>query len=851
MTVTKRLLNSASPLAAAALVAACSTSSGDAPSVGVPIGSGGGGGPINDTEFFPADATGAALDPAVIASWENAEYTNNFANFDAIGVAEAYASRNGIIRGGDGVRVAILGAGLDATHPDLAGQIAQSFAIDTRPYALEDQLSTQVGGVVGANRNGDSNPVAGTDIHGVAFGADLIDVRFAYDVNGQPFFPEAGLAAAILSAAGVAGSFQGDAGDQAVYNSLPGAESDVIVIGVGSFLEDAGDRVQTAIEAAAAADKIVVIAAGQLGGVGAFDGTAFSFVSTPGNPAITAAGDPDSQNNVIIATSFEANPDHDGGAPIDSNNPLYIPFDDGAPGLNGASACRGANDFCVGVLVDGTISTRVAGADPSLFGAVEGESTAIAAAYVAGAAAILKATFPSVSSQEIISRIFRTSSTSSLARAASESNDVEGRGLINLPLALAPLGPLGFASVSAFSQDVTFADAQWTAPSAFGAGFADAAFAGAIAFDEDGFPFPVDLAGQVRMNEDDQILNRIFFSAPSADLVSGSVPGVAKYSIARSNLAPVDAERRRFMGEDELGDRVTGRARVKIANGLSIDMAMATDGRLGFAGETANPALVNANPARAPYAALMEEADGVALIARAPLGFTLSGAYHRTTDRYELVGNESPTAAFQAFNDRNAQSELMSFAAARDVKIGKMAFNVTARYGRLNEEGSALGGFGRGAFEANTADTEYVEAALSGFAAGFALYASYTTGRTEQGASYFLDNWDDVETDAFVVALARGGVFARRDTLSFAVSQPLTARSGSADVALPVGREKDGTVIVENRRLDLDAARPVVVETTYAREIKGPWTASASAFTAQTAGEEGQLGAILRLGARF
>jgi len=839
--VTRRLLSTASPLAAAAALAACA-SSGDAPDVVAP-GGGGAGTFGNPNVFFPVDpVTGAPLDATDAASWRTPDYDNT--DFDLIGVAAGYADRNGVMRGGEGVRVAILGSGVDDSHPDLEFAVAERYDIDTRPSAAFTDETTHIAGLVAAARTGEltNGPL---DMHGVAFGADIIDIKFSYDIdsNGSitTFYPDAGLAAGILSAAGVAGSFAGDQGDQPTYTANVAAESDIIVIGVGSFLEDAVGRVEQALVAAAQEDKIIVIAAGQLGGVtrSDVDGDGFAEVvslSSPAMPARLVGGLTELQGNVIVAASLIENDEFNSALERSTANPRAIPFGD-------TSACGGVAAYCVGAPGGGSLSTVSGG------GYASSDASATAAAIIAGAAAVLKATFNGVTGAEIVDRILSTASHSVDGGATAEFNDVEGRGLISLSRALEPKGAVSIQPIEAVGEGLPAAASTWTAPAAFGAGFANAALEGAVGFDEDGFPFPVDLAGQVRTAPGAEVLSRVFFAGVPLNARSGGVPGIARYSIARADLAPADSFRRSFVEEPGARDeaRVQGRAFVDLPGPIAVDVAMATSARLGFAGDVAAPSeQIAANPAREPFAALMGEADGFAMILDAPKGFAVSAAFHQTTERYDLVGYESPVAAFQAERQPQGEARMTSFALSRPLRVGPAAFKITGSYGRLEETAAQLGGAGLGAFEAEGATSDYVQAAVAGAAFGFDLFASYAVGRTEIADSMLVQNWDGVETEAFVLGAARANVFGA-DRLSFSLSRPLTARTGAATVALPVGREFDGSVIIEDRALDLQGDRPLIAEAGYAVALRGGWTASGSAFGASARDARGEIGGVLRL----
>ena len=193
------------------------------------------------------------------SDWQTTEY-NNQPGLESIEAAKAYATieQQGLINGGAGIRIAIIDSGIDASHDDLQGQVIHSIQIDARSPVV-DSHATHLAGIVAALLD---EGEGSRNIHGVAFAADLVDIKVSYaDVNGNILYETQAVAAGIASAAGMSTQFVGSR----VFSADPLAEADILNISIGGGTAATTRSVLTAMRGAAAQNKIMILAAAMAG----------------------------------------------------------------------------------------------------------------------------------------------------------------------------------------------------------------------------------------------------------------------------------------------------------------------------------------------------------------------------------------------------------------------------------------------------------------------------------------------------------------------------------------------------------------------------------------------------------
>ncbi|WP_313918757.1 S8 family serine peptidase [Tahibacter sp.] len=136
--------------------------------------------PLQEFETF-GDGAGGAGGPALPAAGAadavyNDPYVGLQHNFSIIAAAGAQRTTRG-----DGVRIALIDAGVDTTHPDLDGRIAQQRDfVGTAPQNVAERHGTEVAGVIAAVANNKLGIV------GIAPAAQLLAYRACWTLPAQP-----------------------------------------------------------------------------------------------------------------------------------------------------------------------------------------------------------------------------------------------------------------------------------------------------------------------------------------------------------------------------------------------------------------------------------------------------------------------------------------------------------------------------------------------------------------------------------------------------------------------------------------------------------------------------------------
>lgn len=131
--------------------------------------------PLQEFETYGAGIAGGSAPPAADIPY-NDPYLGLQHNFSTVAAAGAQRTTRG-----DGVRIALIDAGVDAAHPDLDGRIAQQrdFVGAVRPDVAE-RHGTEVAGVIAAVANNKLGIV------GIAPAAQLLAYRACWTLPAQP-----------------------------------------------------------------------------------------------------------------------------------------------------------------------------------------------------------------------------------------------------------------------------------------------------------------------------------------------------------------------------------------------------------------------------------------------------------------------------------------------------------------------------------------------------------------------------------------------------------------------------------------------------------------------------------------
>lgn len=393
-------------------------------------GGGGGGGPV--VQPLPPPPPPPPPPPAPPpppppppASFETPEYAFT-RGLGLINASTAYSEG----ATGEGITVAVIDTGTDATHPDLVGQVAgPTFDVNAAQREADDidtsGHGTLVSGVIAARRDG-------SGILGTAFEAEILDIRADRAGSCQEEdgcrYPDADLIEAI---------------NYAVANG-----ADIINMSLGGEIDN-DSSLEAAIIAAANQGVLFVISAGndaEPAGVDEDGNPTPAQGLTPNEPAYTA-GFASNPGRIVAVGSIIARDDP--ATPVNEIGQL-------SAFSNRAGEAAKFNYILApgeGVVSTGPDDDIVFPDDETNDEDDEGDyyrvtGTSFAAPYVAGALALMLQRFPNLAPEEALSVLLDTADDyvdpdpdTILGIAASEGVDaVSGVGVLNLAEAFRPQG---------------------------------------------------------------------------------------------------------------------------------------------------------------------------------------------------------------------------------------------------------------------------------------------------------------------------------------------------------------------------------------------------------------------------
>ncbi|MGI9449796.1 MAG: S8 family peptidase, partial [Geminicoccaceae bacterium] len=416
--------------------------------------SGGGGGGDNNLINNPsATFLEQAVEPTApfnAADWSGSQEYLNSTGLSQLKAAEGYARRAGGRPGGQGVRIAIIDSGIDLTHPDLGNLSGQSWSAGGEPLVGHSH-ATFVAGIAAASRTQTANP---NDMHGLAYRATLVNFQAARPSvtasTGNINFSTADLVEAVNMASGAA-------------SGSANVESDILNLSLGAYStsDSAFSSLRTAMRTAAAEGKIMVLAAGNEG----LDSNPDKKLQ-PIYPA-AYADDAGIAGHAIVVGNLTAGNQRAASSNLCGNTKNYCLF---APGTNIRSTLKGGS---YGI----------------------GTGTSFSAPYVSGAAAVVKAAFPGVSSEDVVNRLLLTAQD----LGDPGVDETFGRGLLDLEAAMAPVGPVSLPT-GAHVDSATIARSQsslYLGPAWSISDQGRALLESAVGFDQMGFPFPAALEQRI------------------------------------------------------------------------------------------------------------------------------------------------------------------------------------------------------------------------------------------------------------------------------------------------------------------------------------------------------------------
>ncbi len=697
--------------------------------------------------------------PALASDWSGSQEYVNSTGLDQLNAAEGYARRSGGLAGGQGVRIAIIDSGIDVTHPDLGNLASTSWSAGGEDL-VGNSHATFVAGIAGASRTQSSDP---NDMHGMAYRATLVNFQAARPsetaANGFVSFSTGDLVNAIHAAAGLSSD------DLAV-------ESDIMNLSLGATSNSSSTfaGLRSAMRTAASEDKIMVLAAGNEG----------------------LSSDPDDRLQPIYPAAYADDAGIAGLAIVVGN------LTSSNTAAASSNFCGDTKNYCL-FAPGSSIRSTLNGGNYGI-----GSGTSFAAPYVAGAAAVVKAAFPGVSSEDVVDRLLLTA-----ADLGDPGVDTTfGRGLLDLEAAMAPVGPTGFPlGPTVDGPRASLSGSGLRLAAGFSMDEAGARhLRRAVSFDDMGFPFPVDLGRAVTVAKRDHGL---------AAFVSGETRSIAMGGASHVRIAALVAD-----GETvEMTD---------VPSATSFDQQerdiLSTTFR--FEADVTDEAQIFAslNGGDGPKLGL-----GTGLIERGGTSLQRSAFF----SPHDMTAQESASVGVSF---RPAEGMTMAFSTSSTMpKAGGAATslqraeilqtlpaNIDLRLeaGLVQEDGSFAGGRSSGAFgDDRTARSQFLTISLLGpISDDIDWFASYSLGQASigEGAQADIVDWSGTRSEAFGAGLIVRDVARDGDGLTVMVGQPLRQDEAKATIDLPIARQPDGQVVTATETIDFAPdAREIVTEIGY------------------------------------
>ncbi len=687
---------------------------------------------------------------------------------------------------GAGILVAIVDTGIDLDHPEFAGRIAAggkcfgTAAGCSGAAALGDDNNghgTHVAGIVAAAANGVGNTC-------VAPSALLLPVK-VLDANGS------GAYTAVAS--GI--SYAAQQGARVISMSLGGSSPSTTLL---APLQQA------------AATSVIAAAAGN-------SGNAYA----PGYPAAYATQAGVVGSMIIVGSVGPTNT-------ISSFS--QTPGNGGCVAASGVTTCF--KDVFLVAPGQSIYSTYMGGGYATMSG------TSMATPYVSGVAARVLAAAPYLTPKQTVAILLQSATD----LGAPGADAIYGRGLVNLQAALAPLGAQSIATSGATTANF--------------AGTADVASAGISGV----------LAAGVRGSQ--VAKNVVFFDAYGRDYrtdvsksaASGAfgVDGFVEQSIGYWRNVSFEGDGYALSGfvsdnafaehpHTELSD-VVMRASLSDTTTLTLGHEASPVGRLNTLDLAASKAydglFLSASAMNSPYLALTQDAEFAALGTKLGDGLTLTFGYAATKDDpTAALDDETLTTDELQAHFAEGQSPVRSAENAVASLNWKFApwGQVGAQVGRTDEANSLLGSEEQGALNV----TSQAQTTSIGFSARLDLgdnwiaSASWSQGSSDVTpvAGGLVRSFSGIESQAYGLAIAKRGVFAKDDALGFAVSRPLHIVSGSAEITASTDVTETREILYSTEVASLASKTPETdYEVGYTTKLGEGLSFQASAVYQQDAG---------------
>jgi hypothetical protein len=434
---------------------------------------------------------------------------------------------------------------------------------------------------------------------------------------------------------------------------------------------------------------------------------------------------------------------------------------------------------------------------------VSANGTSFSAPAISGAVALLAQAFPNLTGKQIVDLLLTTGTD----MGASGTDNIYGRGALNLANAFAPQGTMSLAGsmapVSLTSNgmlSVTMGDAKGE-------------LQGAVFLDGYDRAYETDLGGTLSRTAPDAPLHAALdgsYSTSSAALG----PLAVSITTSRDPNGPLEAR----LGPMELSvdqarsaTAIAATAVGRLSPRTAVALGVSEGGRAlrqRLSGLQANAFLVARDPAGGNGFQLRPRSGIGIRHDFGPLAFTLTSEFGEVHDPY-------PARQF-------GRSAYRTTSIGADRRLGRVRLSFGGSL--LDEEATILGGRFSPAFTSAGSTSWFADgAAALSFGKGWSGYGSYRRGWTRIRGGAGLVQGGVLASDAFAFDLAKAGAFTGGDRLALRVSQPLRVRSGGFDINLPVRYDyASRSVGYEPRFLNLaPAGREIDYELSYDMRLLG------------------------------
>jgi Subtilase family len=484
------------------------------------------------------------------------------------------------------------------------------------------------------------------------------------------------------------------------------------------------------------------------------------------------------------------------------DDPIFLAIFAGTPEARGRAVAVGALD------VDGDIAdfSNRAGSAKTYFLVAPGveilapkldgdaavvSGTSFAAPHVTGAVALLLDAAPFLSSREVVEILLETATD----LGAPGTDEVYGRGLLNLTAALGPQGPLTIPLGAAVEGDgAGLRETGLRLGGAFGPG---PDLGRAIVLDDYGRPYWVDLDHRRTATKLAPDLHS--WLSPADDGLAFSAPLGSRGALSlhlRESLEQKRLGASPRYADPRLEENFALSAALGEATRLTVAHGWSLQGQFGLASEerSAAPGLLTQNVFTSPYLALADGGDGVALAQGLGPEWSLRVGLGRTErDGYEAEAAGANTVLV---------GELVRFSADQ--------WRLGLQFGQLEEQGRMLDASGGGALGLpDRSSTTFLGlAGRAELGARFELFGQANMGvtRPHRPAQGMLQKVSMLPSSSFGLGLARRNLAMKGDRFVLAASQPLRVEAGDAEIDRPLGRTFEGQIVRRREQIGLSPA---------------------------------------------